>query len=234
MIGYSPRVAVPAGVKSLRRANFCIQPFASVRYDAVEQLQTIYPIMAQEESGKNMATLQTYANDMLALQKHILEAVEHQYADAHVKHDAKAYDLVGKLKSTLNHQVGELEPHIRRLGSEVMASAKLAVTNLLGNIAGLYNKIRKDPVSRMLRDDYTALNFSSVSYTQLYTTALAYGDQPLAATVLKHLNELTPIIIHINEIIPYTVLEELKDEGPGIDTSVAAKAYADTQQAWTK
>ena len=38
--------------------------------------------MANEESGKNMATLQTYANDMLSLQKHILEAVEHQYADS--------------------------------------------------------------------------------------------------------------------------------------------------------
>ena len=190
--------------------------------------------MTHENSGKNMATLQTYANDMITLQKHILEAVEHQYADAHVKQDAAAYDLIGKLKSTLTHQVGELEPHIVRLGSEVTATVKQAVTNLLGNIAGLYNKVRKDPKSRMLRDDYTALNLSSVSYTQLYTTALAFGDEALAHTTLKHLKELTPIIIHINEIIPAVVLSELTDEGPGIDTSVAAKALADTQQAWWK
>ena len=65
--------------------------------------------MANEESGKNTATLQTYVNDMLSLQKHILEVVEHQYADANVKNDPSAYDLVGKLKSTLTHQVGELE-----------------------------------------------------------------------------------------------------------------------------
>ncbi len=190
--------------------------------------------MANEDSGKNVATLQTYVNDMLSLQKHILEAVEHQYADANVKADAQAYDLVGKLKSTLNHQVGELEPHVQRLGSEVMATVKMAVTNLLGNVAGLYNKVRKDPVSRMLRDDYTALNFAAVSYTQLYTTGLAYGDQGVASTTLKHLKELTPLIIHINEIMPHVVVRELADEGPGIDMSVAPKAFADTQEAWMK
>ena len=190
--------------------------------------------MANEESGKNIATLQTYVNDMLSLQKHILEAVEHQYADADVKADAQAYDLVGKLKSTLTHQVGELEPHVQRLGSEVTATIKQAVTNLLGNIAGLYNHVRKDPVSRILRDDYTALNLASVSYTQLYTTGLAYGDHGVASTALKHLKELTPIIIHINEIMPQVVVRELTDEGPGIDTSVAPKAFEDTQQAWMK
>ena len=190
--------------------------------------------MANEESGKNTATLQTYVNDMLALQKHILHAVEHQYADQNIKNDPEAIDFVGKLKSTLNHQVGELEPHVLRLGSEVMASVKTAVTNVLGDIAGLYSKVRKDPVCRMLRDDYTALNMSALSYTQLYTTALAYHDEGVAATAIKHLKEITPLVIHINEIIPLIVVKELTDEGPGIDTSVAAKALADTQQAWEK
>ena len=41
--------------------------------------------MANEESGKNIATLQTYVNDMLSLQKHILEVVEHQYTDTDVQ-----------------------------------------------------------------------------------------------------------------------------------------------------
>lgn len=190
--------------------------------------------MANEESGKNTATLQTYVNDMLSLQKHILEAVEHQYADANVKNDPSAYDLVGKLKSALTHQVGELETHVDRLGSQVTATVKEAVTNFLGNIAGLYSHFRKDPVSRILRDDYTALNLASVSYTQLYTTGLAYGDHGVANTALKHLKELTPLIIHINEIMPHIVVSELKDEGPGIDTAVAPKAFADTQAAWAK
>ena len=85
-----------------------------------------------------------------------------------------------------------------------------------------------------MRDDYVALNLSSVSYTQLYTTGLAYGDQGVASTALKHLKELTPLIIHINEIMPDIVVRELTDEGPGIDTSVAPKAFSDTQAAWAK
>ena len=60
------------------------------------------------------------------------------------------------------------------------------------------------------------------------------GTRPWPTPSLKHLKELTPAIIHINEIMPYVVVRELQDEGPGIDTTVAAKAYADTQQAWAK
>ena len=56
----------------------------------------------------------------------------------------------------------------------------------------------------------------------------------MASTALKHLKELTPLIIHINEIMPGIVVRELADEGPGIDSSVAPKAFADTQAAWMK
>ena len=60
-----------------------------------------------------------YVNDMHALQKHILEAVEHQYEDERVKTDAMTYDLIGKLKSTLTHHVGDLKGEVDRLqGSE--------------------------------------------------------------------------------------------------------------------
>ena len=184
------------------------------------------------ESDTNTATLKTYVNDMLALQKHILEAVERQYEDPRVKHDTLTFDLIGKVKSTLTHHVTDLEAHVARLGSEAMATAKAAITGTLGAVAGIYDKIRKDPVSRMLRDDYTALNMASFSYTMLHTTGLAYGDAAVADVAVKHLQDLAPLIIHYNEIIPHVVVKELQDEGPGIDTGVAAMAIANTQHAW--
>jgi hypothetical protein len=49
---------------------------------------------------------------------------------------------------------------------------------------------------------------------------------------LRHLNELTPVIMHLNEVMPGIVVQELTDEGPGIDTSVAATAVKNTQAAW--
>ena len=96
-----------------------------------------------------------------------------------------------------------------------MATAKAAVATALGAFAGLYDKVRKDPVSRMLRDDYTALNMASFSYTMLHTTALAFHDEPVASLALKHLQDLTPLIMHLNEVVPHVVVKELQDEGPG-------------------
>ena len=34
--------------------------------------------------------------------------------------------------------------------------------------------------------------------------------------------------------MPYIVVSELRDEGPGIDTSVAEVAVGNTQHAWAK
>ena len=184
------------------------------------------------DPATNTETLKTYVNDMLSLQKHILDAITYQYEDHDIKNDAQAFDLVGKLKSTLTHQARDLEGHVARLGSEVTATLKQAASHVLGIAAGLYDKVRKDPVSRMLRDDYTALNLSSISYIMLHTTGLAYGDQAVADTALQHLNDLTPLIMRINEIIPPIVVKELTDEGPGINTAVAATAVTNTQAAW--
>ncbi len=176
--------------------------------------------------------LRTYVNDMVTLNKHILEAVEHQIADSRVEKDSPAADLLGKVKSTLTRQVGELDGHVVRLGSETGATLKQVIGGVAGNIAGLYDKVRKDPVSRMLRDDYTALNMASISYTMLHTTALAFHDELVAKTALTHLQELTPIIMRYNEITPQLVVEELTDENDPVDTSVVALAVSNTQAAW--
>ncbi len=184
------------------------------------------------ETDKNTATLRMYVNDMLTLQKHILEAIERQVEDENLKNAAPASALVGKVKVTLTTQVAELQTQVDRLGSQTGAAIKQAIGHTLGVLAGLYDKVRKDPVSRMLRDDYTVLALSSISYTQLHTTGLAYKDQAVADLALRHLEALTPLIIQHNEVMPGIVAAELADEGPGIDQSVGSEAAENTQQAW--
>ena len=184
------------------------------------------------QSDKNTETLRTYVNDMVTLQKHILEAVERQVEDMRVKEEAQTIELIVKVKHTVMQQVEDLEKQVARLGSEATATAKQAVGHVLGIFAGLYDKVRKDPVSRMLRDDYTALNLSSISYTMLHTTGLAFHDHVVADLALSHLQQLTPLIMRYNEIIPNVVAAELQDEGPGIDASVGSEAIDNTQAAW--
>ncbi len=183
-------------------------------------------------SDKNLATLKMYVNDMITLQKHILEAVERQADDERVKSEAQTIELIVKVKHTVSRQVEELDKQVSRLGSEATAAAKQTVGHVLGILAGLYDKVRKDPVSRMLRDDYVVLNLSSVSYTMLHTTGLAYHDQAVADLALAHLQQLTPLIMRYNEVIPNVVAAELADEGAGIDTGVGSEAIENTQQAW--
>ena len=56
------------------------------------------------DSDKNLATLKTYVNDMLTLQKHILEATEQQAANANVKSEAQTIELVSKVRHTVAHR----------------------------------------------------------------------------------------------------------------------------------
>ena len=184
------------------------------------------------QSDKNPETLKTYVNDMVTLQKHFLEATERQVEDERVKGEAQTIELIMKVKHTVTQQVEDLEKQVARLGSGATATAKQTIGHVMGVFAGLYDKVRKDPVSRILRDGYVALNMSSVSYTMLHTTGLAYHDQAVADLALSHLQQLTPLIMRYNEIIPNVVAAELADEGPGIDTGVGSEAIENTQQAW--
>lgn len=183
------------------------------------------------ETDKSTATVKMYVNDMLTLQKHILEAVSHQHADENLKSNGAASALVGGIKSTLTQQVSELQAQVERLGSQTGATIKQAIGQAFGAVAGLYDKVRKDPVSRMLRDDYTALAMSTISYTQLHTTGLAFHDHAVADLALKHLEALTPLVMQINQIMPGVVSAELRDDGTP-DPSAAGEATDNTQQAW--
>ena len=76
-----------------------------------------------------------------------------------------------------------------------------------------------------------AFNLASVSYTMLHTTGLALHDEAVADLALKQLQEIVPLIMRVNEIIPYIVADELSDEGT-IYANAAPEAVTNTQGAW--
>jgi ferritin-like metal-binding protein YciE len=153
-----------------------------------------------------------YTNDMSALNKHIVEALERQHGDDRFQTDQRVGSFIRDSLDVFRRNVNELQLHVDRFGAGAGKVVKEAVTGALGVAAGVYDKVRKDPVSRGLRDDYIVLNHAVISYTMLHTTALAYGDEPLAQTAQNHLKTLTPLIMRVYEIIPYAVMTELQDE----------------------
>jgi hypothetical protein len=172
---------------------------------------------------------------MLAVEKHIVEALERQQKDDDIKQFPNAAQLVNRSLETLRGHVQTLESHLQGFdGGGTAGAVKGAVTGVLGAIAGVYDKIRKDTASRALRDDYTALSLATISYTMLHATALGLRQGATADLALRHLQDLTPLIMELSEIIPTIVLKELSFEGYEIETGLAQQAVRNTQQTWAR
>jgi hypothetical protein len=181
----------------------------------------------------NREALRPYIADMVAVEKHILEAVERQRDDDDIKQFPDAIQLVGRMEATLKRHVEALESHIANYpGGGAASTVKQAVTGVLGAIAGLYDKVRKDTASRALRDDYTALSLASVSYGMLHTTALGLSQGTAADLAMRHLEEINSIIMDLGLSIPRVVLKELSFEGYPIETGVADTAVQNLKRTW--
>lgn len=146
----------------------------------------------------------------------------------------EAHAFVQKTEALLQNHMDKLEAHLESLGGSAAKPVKEAVTAVLGKAAGVIDNIRQnDKISANLRDDYTALNLTAMSYTMLHTTGLALKDQATANLAQKHLMDLTPLITQLNEMMPKIVAHELQDEGENVDPSVSTLAIQNTQKAWT-
>ena len=178
-------------------------------------------------------TLTQYVGDMLSLTRHIHQAVERQLDDQRLKSDREASALVTRIDQTLEMHISRLEQHMKSLGGDATSPIKEAVSSIAGIAAGLYDKVRTDPVSKMLRDDYTALSLASIAQTMLHTTGLALKHQPTADLALQALKDITPLVVDISQIIPRLTVNELTDAGEVVDTSVYQQAINNTQFAWS-
>ena len=182
----------------------------------------------------NKDILQQYVSDMISLDKHIIEAVERQLNDDRIEAYTGARPIITSIKTALQTQVDALEQQLASVGGEASAPIKETLSAIAGVAAGLYDKVRHDPVSKMLRDDYTALSLASISYTMLHTTGLALKHTGIANMAVRALKELTPLVIEISEIMPHLVVQDLSEEEVSIDESVGRQAVSNTQEAWSR
>lgn len=177
-------------------------------------------------------SLQQYVSDMLAVERHILPAIENQSKDERLAKFPEAQRLVNRIETTVRSHIDGLESHLKSLGGDPASPLKSAFTTVLGAAAAVIENVRPDPISKNLRDDYTVLSLAAISYTMLCTTGEALKDQRTADLAEKHLMDFTPLIAEINEIIPEVVASELRDETEVLDPDGARRAVERTQRAW--
>jgi len=177
-----------------------------------------------------------YVSDQLAAEHHTLDVVASQLGDEDLNDFPQAKEILERIKLVLKEHVTHLQQHLeqdlQQKGGTLSSKVKVAVTEVTGTIIGLYNKIRTEKVSKMLRDDYTALSMCSLTYTMLHATALALKSEKTARIALEHLNHLPKFVIELNSVIPSVVVEELGQRGIVLDFQADEKALAESQEAW--
>ena len=119
------------------------------------------------------------------------------------------------------HIAAPVEAQLNNVGGSATSGVKSAWSALLGSGAAALNQVRKTKVSKSLRDDYTALGLSAISYTMLHTTALGLGDQATAQLAKRNLDDITPIIVEISQVMPKVVLQELQEDGETVQITAA-------------
>lgn len=177
-------------------------------------------------------TLLMYVNDMLALERLIKEAVARQTEDEHIHDHPEAAALINEIAASTEVRLTDLADLSESLGGGVGA-VKEAVTAVAGVFAGLYDKVRKHPVSRLLRDDYTALALASTAYSMLYTSGVALHNGQVAAVAQRGMRKVAPLIMEVSRVIPAVVVAELTADFPDANPEAAAAGREATVRAWS-
>ena len=184
-------------------------------------------------SDRNDA-IRKHVSDQLSVEAHILEAVERQREDEDARAHLEANKVIIEIERVLKTHIKALETLNKEYGGGGQSAVKKAVTELLGVAAGLYDKVREHKLSRMLRDNYTALSLASMGYTALHTFGLAVKEPRVADLALKHLKDFTPLLVEISKVLPLVVAIEVAEENDfPVDTAAGTTAQKNTQQAWS-
>lgn len=181
-------------------------------------------------STKENKSLRKYTSDLLALESHFMNAVKKQKSSDELK-DENAIELIHELDKMSSEHVKSLERHVERLGGKMTSDIKTKIATFAGSVAGLIDGARSDAMSKMLRDDYTALSMITIGYTMLHTHALAEEDELLAELTQKQLSDCTNMITEISKVVPLVVAEEVIGD-PKRAKEIGQKALENTQSAW--
>ncbi len=179
-------------------------------------------------------TITTYVSDMLALEQHTMQPLQHQVDDKEVQALAPALRLLQEAASTVQMHVSSLESLLESLGGHAGSPVKSGVASALGGVAAAIGNTRKTEVAKYLRDDYTALCLASASYTMLQTTALAMGEHATAAVAKTGLTDYAGLIMKISATLPLATITDLQSEGAAVDASVIEDAKKATDDAWSQ
>lgn len=174
--------------------------------------------------------LSTYTHDLLTLNKHFRSVIRSQ-KDAESVSNTKALNLLHNIDVALTNQINDFERFEDLYEDSNLEKAKETIASMFGSVAGAIDKVRNDTVSKMLRDDYTALGMIASGYTMLNTAAITAEHDELANFSRESLQTIAQLITETSQVLPFIVADELTDNAEDA-LSVGEESLGQTQKAW--
>ena len=180
---------------------------------------------------KRQETITKYLGDMKSVVSHVHTAMERQRDD--FKDKPEVSQTIARVALGLKRQDESLGQRLEALGGSPTHPVKEAVSDALGIVAGLYNKVRTEGAAKGLRDDHVALNLVYISYTTLHTTAVAYGDAETASLAKRSMIESAKFVGEVDRLVSPTVFRELQDGDFGsLDSTAPEQTRSAYREAW--
>jgi ferritin-like metal-binding protein YciE len=181
-------------------------------------------------SEKNKKTIVDYLGDMLSVESHIEEALDHQLETT--KDHPETSAAVHRFHDMVKQNKTELEQYLESLAGSKGNVVKETGATILGKAAGAINRVRTEGVSKSLRDDYVAFNLAAMSYSMLGATARALGDDKTAVLADSGLRDHASAVIELNQIISDVVVWELEKDDHSVDPRAAQANTTAIMRAW--
>lgn len=174
-----------------------------------------------------------YVEDLHSLVAHGLQPVSHQVGEARTRDHREAALFIADLHRTLETHERLLAARLDVLGSSPTTAIQDAAASVAGFIAGVYNQVRTEAVSKSVRDDYTFVSHCAVSWLMLMSTARSLGDHETEELAEQGYRDCARLVIRIDQLMPTLILEELEQDG------FAARPVTDwartiVSSAWTR
>lgn len=171
-----------------------------------------------------------YLADMVGLTGHVYQAIDKQVKETQDEPDINP--LLVRMRDGLETQTNELRQHLESLGGKATSPLKELGASVLGVAAGVIDKLRAEEVSKMIRDDYTALGLVNISYVMLITTSLACGERNTAELCARNLKETAGYVEELGKVVSYAVVRDLSDLAD-LDPNAVEQGQRYYSEAWS-
>jgi hypothetical protein len=174
-------------------------------------------------------------SEQIALEEELSFKIREQLAEINETDFVEVTRLLKQTYDTLERHYAPLNNLLDKLDGVAKLAREETITS---NGVGLDIKPESEPkipkISRMLREDYSALSNITFSNAQLHTIALALESRDTADLALEHLKNLMPLVFQVEELVPEVIMRELMAESLKVDISVAEIAQNNTRLAWNR